>query len=254
MRVVIVDDEPLARRGVAVRLAGHADIEIAGEFEDGPSALEGIVKLAPDLAFVDVQMPGMSGLEWLAALSAAERPMPIMLTAHDSFAIRAFELHAIDYLLKPIDDERFAEALDRARQALPYRRKASASMDAFFEKVSAGHLERFNVRIGTRVLLVDAHDVDWIEADGDYAVLHVGEEAHLLREPLRKLADRLDPTQFVRVHRSAIVRIDRIAEMKALVNRDVLLRLLNGAPLRASRTYVDQLHEALRLHRGAGMA
>lgn len=250
MRVVIVDDEPLARHGVAVRLAGQVDVEIVGEFEDGASALDGIVRLAPDLAFVDVQMPGMSGLELLSALSPAERPMAILLTAHDSFAIRAFELHTIDYLLKPVDDDRFMESLDRARQALPYRRKVASSMDAFLNREDAGWLERFAVRIGTRVLLVESRDVDWIEADGDYAVLHVGDESHLLREPLRKLASRLDPVQFVRVHRSAIVRIDRVAEMKALVNRDVLLRLRNGIPLRASRTYVDRLYDALRVHRG----
>lgn len=123
-------------------------------------------------------------------------------------------------------------------------------MDAFLSREDAGWLERFTVRIGTRILLIESKDVDWIEADGDYAVLHVGDESHLLREPLRKLASQLDPAQFVRVHRSAIVRIDRVAEMKALVNRDVLLRLRNGVPLRASRTYVDRLYEALRVYGG----
>jgi two-component system LytT family response regulator len=236
IRVIVVDDEPLARSGVIARLGEHPDIELVGEYGNGPSAIEGIVEFAPDLAFVDVEMPGLSGLDLLASLPADKRPMSIMLTAYDSFAIRAFELHAVDYLLKPIDDLRFAEALDRARQALPYRRHTD----------SPGILERFTVRVGMKIVLVDASAVDWIEADGDYAVLHAGEETHLIREPLHRLARRLDPRQFIRVHRSAIVRIDRIVELKAMANRDTLLRLRDGTPLRASRTYIDALADALR--------
>jgi two-component system LytT family response regulator len=240
MRVIVVDDEPLARSGVIARLGEHTDIELVGEYGDGPTAFEGIVGHVPDLAFVDVEMPGMSGLDLLASLPAEDRPMAIMLTAYDSFAINAFELHAIDYLLKPIDDLRFAEALDRARQALPYRRRGAA-----LHGDRPAVLERFTVRIGTKIVLVDATEVDWIEADGDYAVLHTGEETHLIREPLHRLVRRLDPRQFVRVHRSAIVRIDRISELKAMANRDALLRLRDGTPLRASRTYIDALSDAL---------
>ncbi len=236
MRVIVVDDEPLARSGVVARLAAHPDIELVGEYGDGPTASDGIVTSAPDLAFVDVEMPGMSGLDLLASLSVEQRPMAIMLTAYDSFAINAFALHAVDYLLKPIDDLRFVEALDRARQALPYRRHNDRPPI----------LERFTVRIGMKIVLVDASAVDWIEADGDYAVLHAGNEAHLIREPLHRLARRLDPRHFVRVHRSAIVRIDRIVELKAMANRDTLLRLRDGTPLRASRTYVDALTDALQ--------
>jgi two-component system LytT family response regulator len=240
IRVVVVDDEPLARSGVVARLGEHADIELVGEYGDGSTALDGIVRHGPDLAFVDVEMPGMSGLDLLGSLSVEERPMAIMLTAYDNFAIDAFALHAIDYLLKPIDDLRFAEALDRARQALPYRRRgANPHGDR------PGILERFTVRVGMKTVLVDATDVDWVEADGDYAVLHAGEEIHLIREPLHRLVRRLDPRQFVRVHRSAIVRLDRITEIKAMANRDALLRLRDGTPLRASRTYIDALSAAL---------
>jgi two-component system LytT family response regulator len=242
IRVVVIDDEPLARSGVAARLAEHDDVTVVGEYLDAGSAFEGIVKERPDLAFVDVQMPGINGLDLLAMLTTDERPMAIMLTAYDSFAIRAFELRAIDYLLKPIDDARFAEAIDRARQALPYRRRALAT-ERQPEETSL--LERFTVRVGMKLVLVGVADVDWIEADGDYAVLHAGGEAHLVREPLHRLARRLDPAQFVRVHRSAIVRIDRIVEVKYLANRDALLRLRDGTPLRASRTYMGGLSEAL---------
>lgn len=242
MRVVVVDDEPLARSGVAARLGEHEDIDVVGEYADATGAFAGIVKHRPDLAFVDVQMPGVNGLDMLAMLTADERPMAIMLTAYDSFAIRAFELRAIDYLLKPIDDTRFAEALDRARQAMPYRRQ-----DAWPEPrlEDPSFLERFTVRVGMKLILVSVADVDWIEADGDYAVLHAGEETHLVREPLHRLARRLDPQQFVRTHRSAIVRIDRIVEVKYLANRDALLRLRDGTPLRASRTYIGGLADAL---------
>lgn len=237
MRVVVIDDEPLARSGVAARLAEHDDVAVIGEYADAASAFEGIVKQRPDLAFVDVQMPGINGLDLLAMLTADERPMAIMLTAYDSFAIRAFELRAIDYLLKPIDDTRFVEALDRARQSMPYRREQPSEYPSF--------LERFTVRVGMKLVLVGVAEVDWIEADGDYAVLHAGEETHLVREPLHRLARRLDPKQFVRTHRSAIVRIDRIAEVKYLANRDAMLRLHDGTPLRASRTYIRGLADAL---------
>lgn len=245
MRVAIVDDEPLARSGVATRLAAHADVAIVGEFGDGASALAGIRTLAPDVAFVDVQMPDMSGIDVLAALAPHERPMAILLTAHDEFAVRAFEFNAIDYLLKPVDDDRFAEALERARAAMPYRRRdGNATVDA--PDASKAWQTRFEVRVGRRVAFVDAHDVTWIEADGDYAALHVGEHMYLLRESLQRLSHTLDPARFVRVHRSTIVRVDCIADLQPLSNRDALLRLRDGTPVRASRTYIEPLLKALR--------
>jgi two-component system, LytTR family, response regulator len=249
MRVLVVDDEPLARRGITSRLAPHPDIELIGEAADGESALSAMVGHRPDLVFMDVQMPGMSGLETLRLLSPSERPMTVFLTAYDRFALHAFEVHALDYLLKPIDDDRFAEALDRARDALASRR--AMTQQPRLQALLAGepnvprYASRFTVRIGHRVAIVAAAEIDWIEAMGDYAGLHVQGKAHLLREPLHKLAQRLDPAAFVRIHRSAIVRVDHIAEMQALANRDCLLRLRDGTPLRASRTYGDALHAAL---------
>lgn len=248
IRVAVIDDEPLARSGVIARLAAHADVALVGEYGDGASALEGLRANTPDLAFVDVQMPGMTGLDVLAALPADKRPLAILLTAYDNFAVRAFELHAIDYLLKPIDDDRFAEALERARQAIAFRRHEPAIVHAATgpERSQAAYLTRFVVRIGRRVAFVDAADVEWIEADGDYATLHAGAGAHLLRESLSRLSRQLDPAHFIRVHRSAIVRIDRVAELQPLSNRDALLRLRDGTPLRASRTYVGPLLERLK--------
>jgi two-component system LytT family response regulator len=240
IRVVIVDDEPLARLAVKVRLARREAFTLVGEFGDGASAYEGIVALRPDLVFVDVEMPGKSGLDVLTALPPAQRPMAILLTAYDGFAVQAFELAALDYLLKPVDDERFDEALDRAQQAFPYRGQGRASASA------APETRTFSVRVGSRTVLVPVAEVERIEADGDYATLHAHGKTWLVRERLHSLAMQLDPFQFHRVHRSSIVRLDMIAELRSLTNRDALLRLRDGSVLRASRTYMPALAEALQ--------
>lgn len=250
MRVLVVDDEPLARRGIARRLSAHADVQLVGEAGDGETALTAIIATCPDLVFMDVQMPGMSGMEALRMLPSCERPMTVFLTAYDRFALQAFEVHALDYLLKPIDDDRFTEALDRAREALGTRPGAGRSdrLQALLDKQAPSFVSRFAVRTGHRTIFVAVDDIDWIGATGDYAELHVGGKPYLLREPLHRLAQRLDPAAFVRIHRSTIVRVERIAEMQALSNRDSLLRLHDGTPLRASRTYGDTLRAALMAH------
>ena len=237
LKVVIVDDEALARLAVKARLARRGEFELVAEYGDGDSALAGIAALQPDLVFMDVEMPGRSGIEVLAALPAGRRPMAILLTAWDSFALQAFDLAAIDYLLKPADDERLDEALERALRAWPYRRQDAAA--------PAQWTRSFSVRSGARTILVAAADVERIEADGDYATLHVGGKTWLLRERLSALAARLDPHMFQRVHRSSIVRLDLIAELRSLTNRDALLRLRDGSVLRASRTYMPALADAL---------
>jgi two-component system LytT family response regulator len=244
LRVLVADDEPLARGGVRARLAREPDVVLVGECADGQSALAALKVQTPDLLFIDVQMPGLSGLDVLEALPPDERPLTVLLTAYEQFALRAFELRALDYLLKPIDEERFADALDRARQAVALRRGHANGKPA----AAPRYATRFQVRLGYRVRLVHADQVDWIEAQGDYAGLHAGGQLHLLRDTLQRLAARLDPAQFVRIHRSSIVRLDRIAEMQALANRDHLLRLHDGTVLRASRTYVEALRAALLVH------
>jgi two-component system, LytTR family, response regulator len=240
IRVVIIDDEPLARLAVKVRVARRDAFELVGEFGDGASAYEGIVALKPDLVFVDVEMPGKSGLDVLAALPPAQRPMAILLTAYDGFALQAFELAALDYLLKPVDDERFDEALDRAQQAFPYRGHGRTTAS------TAPKARTFSVRVGSRTVLVPVAQVERIEADGDYASLHANGKTWLVRERLHNLAMQLDPRQFLRVHRSSIVRLDMIAELRALTNRDAMLRLRDGSVLRASRSYMPALTEALQ--------
>ncbi|MCS0616308.1 LytTR family DNA-binding domain-containing protein [Massilia kyonggiensis] len=238
MRVAIVDDEPLARLAVKARLARHADLELVAEYGDGDTAAAGLAAIRPDLVFVDVEMPGKNGLDMLASLPRPERPLAILLTAHDSFAVRAFDLAALDYLLKPVDDDRLDDALDRARTAFAHLRPPAPP----------AWTRNFTVRMGTRTVLVDAADVERIEADGDYATLYAGGKTYLVREPLQALARRLDPAQFQRVHRSSIVRLDVVAELRALTNRDAMLRLRDGTLLRASRTYMPALTQALTLH------
>lgn len=241
MRVVVVDDEPLARSGVMARLASSVDVEVAGEYAGAAEALAALPQAKPDLIFVDIQMPGMNGLDMIASIEAVALPMVILLTAHEEFALRAFALNVLDYLLKPIDDDRFHEALERARHAFRYRlpeRKPAIQAEA--------PIASFTVRSGNRIAIVHAQEVDWIEAQGDYACLHAGGAGHLVRETLSWLAQRLDRTRFARVHRSTIVNLERVAEIRTLANRDALLRLEDGTPVRVSRTYVEPMLKAMR--------
>lgn len=239
MRVVVVDDEPLARNGLITRLAASTDLHVMAEYDNGDAALAGIKDGQPDLVFIDIDMPGLSGIDVLAGLDPAHRPMAILVTAHASFALRAFELNVIDYLLKPIHDDRLFEAIERARAAHPYRKAGDRDS-------SAPYLKTITVRIGNRLVWVDTKDISWIGADGDYVSLSGNNKSYLLREPIHRLIDRLDPDQFIRVHRSTIVRIDQVAELRNLNNRDALIRLHDGTPLRVSRSYIDALLDALQ--------
>jgi two-component system LytT family response regulator len=246
IRVAILDDEPLARLALRTRLAQRPGFELVAEYGDGDSAASGLAAVRPDLVFVDIDMPGKTGLDVLAGLPRAARPMAILLTAHDGFALQAFALAAIDYLLKPVDDERFEEALERAQRAFPYRCGGAAQpAAAAAAECTRTWINNFAVRVGNRIVLVDSADVERIEADGDYATLHAQGKTYLVRERLQALALRLDPSMFQRVHRSSIVRLDRVVELRALTNRDALLRLRDGTLLRASRTYMPALVQAL---------
>lgn len=250
-RVIVVDDEPLARRGIVSRLQPYAQFQVIAECANGEDALRIISEQKPDLVFLDVQMPEMDGFEMLEHLSIEERPAVIFLTAFDQYALRAFQVHATDYLLKPIDDVRFNEAVERVERMLQMERDNTLSerleslLSDLHARHTSGNAQRFAIRNGRRIFFVTANEVEWIEAQGDYAALHVNGKTHLLREPLHILERRLDPTAFIRIHRSTIVRLDRIAEMQALANRDCLLRLKDGTPLRVSRSYSDRLQAAL---------
>jgi two-component system LytT family response regulator len=251
-KVLIVDDEPLARRGIRARLKSLSDFEVLDDCEDGEAAIKAIRLHRPELVFLDVQMPGLSGFDMLKRLPRSRRPFIIFLTAYDEYALRAFAVHALDYLLKPIDSERFAEAIERARRQLRFQTADSIEVrlrnliaEHTAQKRPSPYVERFTVRNGSRVTFVLADEIDWIEAVGDYAALHVGNKTPLLRETLNALEARLDPQKFVRIHRSAIVQVSRICELRTLPNRELRLRLTSGADLKVSRTYRDRLDEWL---------
>jgi two-component system LytT family response regulator len=233
LRALIVDDEPLARRGISLRLAAF-DVEIVGECADGVSAVKCILELAPDLVFLDIQMAGKDGFEVLRNLPKERIPLVIFLTAYEQHAIRAFAVHAVDYLLKPIDDDRFAEAFHRA----------VALFDAGTQKQQ--YLSRFIVRTGSRLQVVLADETDWIGSADDYAELHTKGRTHLLRETLSELDRRLDPAKFMRIHRSRIVRTDCITELQSIDNREYLVKLIDGSQHRSSRTYADRLTKWLK--------
>jgi two-component system LytT family response regulator len=247
MRVLIVDDEPLARRGVGLRLRNFMDVEIVGECGDGLSAVEKILDLSPDVVFLDVQMPGMDGFEVLRSLPEEKLPSVIFLTAYEQHALRAFEFHALDYLLKPVDDQRFSAAVDRARKL-----SDSASKTQMAERLlkmlgrdCEKYASRFVVRTGSRMQIVLADDTEWIAAAGDYTELHAHGRSHLLRETMNSLELKLDPARFLRIHRSRIVRADRILELRSIDNREYLLKLSDGSEHRSSRSYARRLEEWL---------
>lgn len=251
-RVVIVDDEPLARAGVAIRLAEHRDYMVVGEGSSGAEALSLMRELNPDLVFLDIQMADMSGIDVLRIASAEKVPTVIFLTAFDEYAVAAFQVQALDYLLKPLDDERFALALRRAerrialegRSEFPHR--VAALLQMYEEDSGKKSVKRFAVRARGQVSFIQVCDIDWIEGNGDYASLHVGTRTFLLRQSLHSLEERLSPVEFLRVHRSAIVQLDRIKDLRSLPNRDCELTLRNGTQLRSSRTYSTALWAALR--------
>jgi two-component system, LytTR family, response regulator len=247
VRALIVDDERLARRGVILRLRKFKDIDVVGECADGLSAVKKILELSPDVVFLDIQMPGMDGFEVLRALPKEKLPNIIFLTAYEQHALRAFEVHALDYLLKPVDDERFAAAVDRARKL-----RDSASRLRITERIlqmlgrdSEKYTSRFIVRTGSRIQIVQAEDTDWIAAAGDYTELHVRGRAHLLRETMNSLEQKLDPAKFLRIHRSRIVCTDRIVELSSIDNREYLIKLADGSQHRSSRTYAENLDKWL---------
>lgn len=245
VRTLVVDDEPPARRRVRKFLAEMADVEVIGECADGGEAVEAIREYAPDLLLLDIQMPKVGGFEVIREVGAERVPAVIFVTAYDRFAVQAFEMHALDYLLKPFTRSRFDQALGRAKSQI-----AGAQASAFGGRLQeliktldgrASYLERISVRLGERIILVPVGEIDWIEAAGDRALLHTGKKTHAVRESLSMLGGRLDPCKFVRAHRSAIVNVDKVREMIPQFCGDQTLVLRDGARLTLSRTHRDEL-------------
>lgn len=247
MRVLIVDDEPLARRGIVLRLRKFKDVEVIGECRDGSSAVEKICKLSPDVVFLDVQMPGMDGFDVLRALPREALPSVIFVTAYEQHALQAFEVHALDYLLKPVDDTRFATAVGRARKLIDsdVRAMMAERVLQMLDGTANKYVSRFTVQTGSRIQIVLAEDVEWIGAAGDYVELHVSRRSYLLRETMASLEQKLNPSNFLRIHRSRIVHTASILELRSIENREFMVRLSDGSEHRSSRTYADRLEHWL---------
>lgn len=260
LKALIVDDEELARRGLEIRLQNFPDIEICGQSRNGREALIAAKSLSPDLMFLDVQMPGMDGFEVLRRLSGAEMPAVIFVTAYDEFALQAFDANALDYLLKPINDDRLAEAIDRARKSLDDKEaqehrgkllkficemtgKELTLEGALAEAAGEGTSwpERLAIRDGTETNCVDIAAIDWIDAAGDYMCVHSDGDTYVLRGTMKRLEELLDPSIFVRVHRSAIVNRHRVTSMRAHRNGEYFLQLGDDKELKLSRKYKSNL-------------
>lgn len=241
LTALVVDDEPIARHAVVRLLREDPDIEVAGECGDGVSAVAAIRDLSPDLVFLDIQMPAITGLDVVATIGAARMPATIFVTAYEQFAVRAFEANAVDYLVKPFSRERFAETLRRAKQRLTTARGTDADTTARILQALASlqqrdaYLERLPVREDERVVLVDVDDIVWIKASGNTVRLHLADRVHDLRETMSALAARLDPRRFARVHRSAIINIRRVKDIHPWFNGYHVVTMDTGQQLRMSR-------------------
>lgn len=254
IRALIVDDEQHAREGIQLRLKEFPNISIVGECSSGEEALVAINTLKPDLVFLDIQMPEMSGFEVLQKMTLSQPPMIIFVTAYDRYAVRAFEFHALDYLLKPINDNRFRETLHRVTTEMKHRKLEQYSQQlkilideyttlneevsgAENEQISAGSLTRILVKVKDHISVLPVEDIDWIESAGDYVYVHSKNQKYLVRETLSSLENNLDASQFVRIHRSTIVNIKQVRSFRSTDSGDYDVFLTDGTQLKLSRNY-----------------
>ena len=261
IRTIIVDDEPLARRGLELRLREASDVEIVRQCANGREALAAIAELQPDLMFLDIQMPALSGFDVVKQVPQESLPMIVFVTAFDRFAIDAFEAHALDYLLKPVDDTRLAHALDRVRaqwqqrQAVAQREQLMAMLADLTGKgeIESGTTPAANgparrryatmlpIRVGRETIRLDVATIDWIDAAGDYMCVHAASQTHVLRATMKELEDMLDPRVFQRVHRSTIVNLARVRSLRPHLNGECFLKLEAGQEVKLSRSFRDKV-------------
>ena len=249
LRVLIVDDEPVARRRIRRLLRADRDVDVVGEAADGAAAVQAIAEKQPDLVFLDVQMPELDGFGVLKRLAPASAPGVVFVTAFDQYALRAFEVHAVDYLLKPFTRERLLDAVARVRESRQAgERRADPRLAALLEELTERprFLRRLPARAGSRIVLIDAGEIDWLQAADNYVLVHSGGREYLMRETLTRLEGELDPHEFVRIHRSVLVRFDRIGDLVPTVHGDYRVTLKNGVHLTLSRTYRDRVERALK--------
>jgi two-component system LytT family response regulator len=262
VRVMIVDDEPLARAAIKLLLKGDAEVEVIAEAGSGVEAVKLIKQNAPDLLFLDIQMPGMNGFEVLEKINVESIPAIIFVTAFDQYALRAFEVHALDYLLKPFDDARFEKALRQARAQIEQREinRLSHKLFSLLEDreeqqweaprtARSKYLTRLMIKSASRIFFLKVEEIDWIGAEDYYVRLHFGRKTHLLRETMNELEAKLDPEKFLRIHRSSIINLDRVKEMHAHFNGDYVVILRDGTELKLSRSRREQLQSLLKSDR-----
>jgi len=269
LRAIVIDDEPLARRGLRLRLEAMQDVEIVAECGNGREALERIPQLRPDVVFVDIQMPGVNGLQLVQQLPLEELPQVVFVTAYDQYAVEAFEVNAVDYVLKPIEEQRLALAIERVREKLASADIASQreqlleavadltqeSPEALEQKLAAGafhgelsssaYPEKIAIKDSGKITLVPAQEIDWIDAAGDYMCVHANGDTHVMRITMKELEQQLDPKQFQRIHRSTIVNLNRVREICAHINGEYHLVLNNGERLKMSRSYKNKVQHFL---------
>jgi two-component system LytT family response regulator len=252
IRAMVVDDEAMARERVVSLLRQEQDIELIGECSDGQQAVNAINSQQPDLVFLDVQMPAVDGFRVIEQVGPEKMPAVVFVTAYDEYAVRAFDVHALDYLLKPFGRERFQQTLQHARSHVERRRAGDLGkrLMALVQdiKPEPQKLDRLVVKSGGRVFFLRTEDIVWIEAAGNYVRLHLGEDSHLFRETMNGIEARLDPQRFVRIHRSRIVNSDRIKELQPWFNGEYVVVLQNGTRLTLSRGYREKLQERLGKH------
>jgi len=245
MTTLIVDDEPLAREGLRLLLSRDPEVSAILEAKDGREAVAAIRERGPDLVFLDVQMPEMDGFEVVQTIGAESMPAVVFVTAHDQYAIQAFEINVLDYLLKPVIEERFVKALVRAKDRIRSNVAADSSRQiiGLLETIAApqNYLKRLAIRSAGKTIFLDVEDVDWIGAAENYVELHVGRANHLLHVTMNGLEKSLDPEIFLRIHRSTIVNLDRIKEVQSGAHGEYLITLRDGARLQSGRTYSDRL-------------
>jgi len=245
IRTLIVDDMPLARERIRMILCTDPEIEIIGECADGDEAVEAVKNLKPELVFLDVQMPGLDGFGVVEKIGVERMPVVVFVTAYDEFAIKAFEVSALDYLLKPFEEEQLTRAVKRAKREI--QKRQASDLNNHLQKLLAAvkpetkYLKRIVVKSAAQTILVQTEDIDWIGAAGNYLELHVGKETYLVRERISRMEQNLDPENFARIHRSTIVNLDRIKTLHPLFNGDHITILRDGTKLNMSRAFYGKL-------------
>lgn len=267
---LIVDDEPLARKGLSFRLAEFEQIELLGECQNGLEAVTMIPQLRPDLVFLDIQMPGLNGFQVINKLRELEQPIPmiVFVTAYDTYAIKAFDIHALDYVLKPIDEKRLALAIDKVSEVFKLNRQGDHKVklaklvadysgddcEEILRRLASGEaLESTKypsilaIKDGSEVTRVAVDNIQWIDAAGDYMCVHADDGTHIMRRTMKELEEELDPRKFVRAHRSAIVNIQYVNKMVSHISGEYHLVLTNGSELKVSRSHRDKVKEMIRI-------